>query len=65
MKKTGNNWRVADILVAALIAVADGLIFWPWSPSLVLVARLGLKGTASRGQCLRPAWHYAVIRLSR
>ena len=31
IKKTSYNWRVADIVVAALIAVAGGVIFWAWS----------------------------------
>ena len=31
IKKTGYNWRVADIVVAALIAIAGGVIFWAWS----------------------------------
>lgn len=26
-----NSWRVVDIVVAALIAVAGGVIFWAWS----------------------------------
>ena len=26
-----HNWRVVDIVVAALIAVAGGVIFWAWS----------------------------------
>ena len=25
------SWRVVDIVVAALIAVAGGVIFWAWS----------------------------------
>ncbi|MFE4544953.1 ECF transporter S component [Arthrobacter sp. NPDC056727] len=31
IRKTSYNWRVADIVVAALIAVAGGVIFWAWS----------------------------------
>lgn len=30
-KKTSYNWRVVDIVVAALVAVAGGVIFWAWS----------------------------------
>ncbi len=31
IKKTSYKWRVVDIVVAALIAVAGGVIFWAWS----------------------------------
>ena len=31
------NWRVVDIVVAALIAVAGGVIFWAWSQGANLV----------------------------
>ena len=32
------NWRVVDIVVAALIAVAGGVIFWAWSQGSNLVS---------------------------
>jgi energy-coupling factor transport system substrate-specific component len=32
------NWRVVDIVVAALIAVAGGVIFWAWSQGANLVS---------------------------
>jgi energy-coupling factor transport system permease protein len=38
IRKTGHNWRVADIVVAALIAVAGGLIFWAWSQGANLIS---------------------------
>ena len=38
IKKTSYNWRVADIVVAALIAVAGGVIFWAWSQGAALVS---------------------------
>ncbi|MEE2524222.1 ECF transporter S component [Pseudarthrobacter sp. J75] len=31
VKKTSKSWRVVDIVVAALIAVTGGVIFWAWS----------------------------------
>ncbi|MDJ0319033.1 ECF transporter S component [Pseudarthrobacter sp. PS3-L1] len=31
VKKTSSSWRVVDIVVAALIAVTGGIIFWVWS----------------------------------
>ena len=31
------NWRVVDIVVAALIAVAGGVIFWAWSQGANLI----------------------------
>jgi energy-coupling factor transport system permease protein len=36
--KPGYNWRVVDIVVAALIAVAGGVIFWAWSQGANLVS---------------------------
>jgi energy-coupling factor transport system substrate-specific component len=30
-KTTSKSWRVVDIVVAALIAIAGGVIFWAWS----------------------------------
>ncbi len=30
-KTTKHSWRIVDIVVAALIAVAGGIIFWAWS----------------------------------
>ncbi|MDD1476339.1 ECF transporter S component [Arthrobacter sp. H16F315] len=33
-----HNWRVVDIVVAALIAVAGGVIFWAWSQGANLVS---------------------------
>ncbi|XAS67194.1 ECF transporter S component [Micrococcaceae bacterium Sec5.7] len=38
IKKTSYNWRVVDIVVAALIAVAGGVIFWAWSQGAALVS---------------------------
>jgi energy-coupling factor transport system substrate-specific component len=38
VKKSGYNWRVADIVVAALIAVAGGVIFWAWSQGANLIS---------------------------
>ena len=38
IKKTSYNWRVADIVVAALIAVAGGVIFWAWSQGANLIS---------------------------
>lgn len=35
---TNNSWRVVDIVVAALIAVAGGVIFWAWSHGANLVS---------------------------
>ncbi|WP_120520626.1 ECF transporter S component [Arthrobacter celericrescens] len=35
--KTGYSWRVVDIVVAALIAVAGGVIFWAWSQGATLI----------------------------
>jgi energy-coupling factor transport system substrate-specific component len=37
-KKTSYNWRVVDIVVAALIAIAGGVIFWAWSQGAALVS---------------------------
>jgi energy-coupling factor transport system substrate-specific component len=34
----GYNWRVVDIVVAALIAVAGGVIFWAWSQGANLIS---------------------------
>ena len=30
VRKHNNKWRVVDIVVAAIIAVASGVIFWGW-----------------------------------
>lgn len=39
LKKTaGRSWRVVDIVVAALIAVAGGVIFWAWSQGAAAVS---------------------------
>ena len=32
------SWRVVDIVVAALIAVAGGVIFWAWSQGANLIS---------------------------
>ncbi|MDP5226737.1 MULTISPECIES: ECF transporter S component [Arthrobacter] len=34
---TRRNWRVVDIVVAALIAVAGGVIFWAWDQGANLI----------------------------
>ena len=33
VRKHNNKWRVVDIVVAAIIAVASGVIFWGWDTS--------------------------------
>jgi energy-coupling factor transport system substrate-specific component len=38
VKKTSCSWRVVDIVVAALIAIAGGVIFWAWSQGAALVS---------------------------
>ncbi|MGW9414546.1 ECF transporter S component [Arthrobacter cupressi] len=38
LKKSGYTWRVVDIVVAALIAIAGGVIFWAWSQGAALVS---------------------------
>ncbi|BCW12314.1 MULTISPECIES: ECF transporter S component [Paenarthrobacter] len=38
VKKTSYSWRVVDIVVAALIAIAGGVIFWAWSQGAALVS---------------------------
>lgn len=38
IKKTGYTWRVVDIVVAALIAIAGGVIFWAWSQGAAAVS---------------------------
>jgi energy-coupling factor transport system substrate-specific component len=37
LTKPGYNWRVVDIVVAALISIAGGVIFWAWD-QMALVA---------------------------
>ena len=37
-KKASYTWRVVDIVVAALIAIAGGVIFWAWSQGAALVS---------------------------
>ena len=32
------SWRVVDIVVAALIAIAGGVIFWAWSQGANLIS---------------------------
>jgi energy-coupling factor transport system substrate-specific component len=38
LKRRSYNWRVVDIVVAALIAVAGGVIFWAWSQGAHLIS---------------------------
>ncbi|WP_427005790.1 ECF transporter S component [Pseudarthrobacter sp. H2] len=38
LTRSGYNWRVVDIVVAALIAVAGGVIFWAWSQGANLIS---------------------------
>ncbi|MFJ4287682.1 ECF transporter S component [Paenarthrobacter nicotinovorans] len=38
VKKTSYGWRVVDIVVAALIAIAGGVIFWAWSQGAAIVS---------------------------
>ncbi len=33
--KANYKWRVVDIVVAAIIAVASGVIFWGWGHCLL------------------------------
>ena len=40
VRKHNNKWRVVDIVVAAIIAVASGVIFWGWD--IVCTAPLAL-----------------------
>jgi len=42
VRKHNNKWRVVDIVVAAIIAVASGVIFWGWD--IVCTAPLALFG---------------------
>jgi energy-coupling factor transport system substrate-specific component len=37
-KITSKSWRVVDIVVAALIAIAGGVIFWAWSQGAAAVS---------------------------
>ncbi|WP_051299003.1 ECF transporter S component [Arthrobacter castelli] len=37
-KKTNPRWRIADIVVASVIAVAMGVIFWIWSQGYTVIA---------------------------
>lgn len=37
-KKPNPRWRVADIVVASVIAVAVGVIFWIWSQGYTVIA---------------------------
>ena len=37
-KPAGKSWRIVDIVVAALIAVAGGVIFWAWSQGAAAVS---------------------------
>jgi energy-coupling factor transport system substrate-specific component len=37
-KTTSKSWRVVDIVVAALIAIAGGVIFWAWSQGAAAVS---------------------------
>ena len=37
-KTTSKSWRVVDIVVAALIAIAGGVIFWAWSQGANLIS---------------------------
>ncbi|MFH5878928.1 ECF transporter S component [Arthrobacter sp. NA-172] len=37
LTKPGYNWRVVDIVVAALVAIAGGVIFWAWDQMALVV----------------------------
>jgi energy-coupling factor transport system substrate-specific component len=37
-KTTSKSWRVVDIVVAALLAIAGGVIFWAWSQGAAAVS---------------------------
>ena len=47
VRKHNNKWRVVDIVVAAIIAVASGVIFWGWD--IVCTAPLALFGAVTPG----------------
>ena len=47
VKKHNNKWRVVDIVVAAIIAVASGVIFWGWD--IVCTAPLAIVGAVTPG----------------
>ena len=38
LTRRNHNWRVVDIVVAALIAVAGGIIFWAWDQGANLIS---------------------------
>jgi energy-coupling factor transport system substrate-specific component len=39
-RPSGNSWRVVDIVVASVLAVAVGVIFWAWSAGYAGIAVL-------------------------
>mgnify|MGYP000352240869 CR=1 FL=1 len=47
VRKHSNPWRVVDIVVAAIIAVASGVIFWGWD--IVCAAPLAIFGAVTPG----------------
>ena len=47
VRKHSNTWRVVDIVVAAIIAVASGVIFWGWD--IVCAAPLAIFGAVTPG----------------
>ncbi len=47
VRKHSNTWRVVDIVVAAIIAVASGVIFWGWD--IVCTAPLAIVGAVTPG----------------
>ena len=61
VRKHNNKWRVVDIVVAAIIAVASGVIFWGWD--IVCTAPLALFGAVTPGfeGLLNAFWLFAGL----
>ena len=58
VRKHNNKWRVVDIVVAAIIAVASGVIFWGWD--IVCTAPLALFEAVTPARSLLNAfWLFA------
>ena len=61
VRKHNNKWRVVDIVVAAIIAVASGVIFWGWD--IVCTAPLALFEAVTPGfeGLLNAFWLFAGL----
>lgn len=60
-KKSALTWRVNDIVVASVLAVACGLIFWFWSSVIYPISSTALATVPQYGSLIGGGWLIAGV----